>query len=97
MIINEPKSFAMKAIKKIILILIVVVLIIFASQNFETAIIKFLAWRIEMPVAVLILGIYALGAVTGGIVISAFKLIFKNSAEKKLPDQTKPDQTTVSD
>jgi len=87
----------MNVIKKVILILIVVVLIIFASQNFETAVIKFLTWRIEMPVAVLILGIYALGAVTGGIVISAFKLIFKNSSEKKVPDQTKPDQKAVSD
>lgn len=83
----------MKAIKKIILILIVVILIVFASQNFETAVIRFLTWRIQMPVAVLILGIYALGAVTGGIVISAFRLIFKNSAEKKMPDQTKSDQT----
>jgi len=87
----------MNVIKKVILILIVVVLIIFASQNFETAVIKFLTWRIEMPVAVLILGIYALGAVTGGIMISAFKLIFKNSSEKKVPDQTKPDQKAVSD
>jgi uncharacterized integral membrane protein len=83
----------MKAIKKIILIVIVVVLIVFASQNFETAVIKFLRWRIEMPIAVLILGIYALGAVTGGIVFSGLKLIFKNPAEKKIPDQGKSDQT----
>ena len=86
----------MKVIKKIILILITVVLIVFASQNFETAVIKFLAWRMEMPVAVLILGIYALGAVTGGIVISAFKLILKNSAEKEIPDKNKSDQKTGS-
>ncbi|MDX9772827.1 MAG: LapA family protein [Bacteroidales bacterium] len=83
----------MSVFKKVILILILAILIVFASQNFEAATIRFLKWQIDMPIAVILLGIYGLGAVTGGFVFSGLRIIFKNSSGKKATEQKNLDET----
>lgn len=61
--------------KKIILLLILAITLIFAAQNFESVTIRFLSWSIHLPIAVTLLGIYALGGITGGLLFSGLKKV----------------------
>lgn len=65
----------MKIIKTILVIIFVIIALIFAFQNFETIKISFFKWSAEMPLSFAIIGIYFLGALTGGILFSALKKI----------------------
>ncbi|MDT8400146.1 MAG: LapA family protein [Bacteroidales bacterium] len=73
----------MKLLKKIILLIILLIIVIFAAQNFAAVTIRFLKWSIELPIAVTLLGIYALGAITGGLVLSAFKKVVSMDTASK--------------
>ncbi len=64
-----------------IVILFVAAAIIFAVQNREIATMAFLGFSIRAPLAVLIIGVYVLGAITGG---SLFALL-RRSVEKAKP------------
>ena len=65
----------MKLLKKILLLIILLLTVIFAAQNFSTVTIRFLKWSVELPIAVTLLGIYALGAITGGLVLTVFRKV----------------------
>ena len=64
-----------------IVILFAAAAIIFAVQNREIATMAFLGFSIRAPLAALIIGVYALGAITGG---SLFALL-RASVEKARP------------
>ena len=64
-----------------IVILFAAAAIIFAIQNREVATVAFLGFSIRAPLAALIIGVYALGAITGG---SLFALL-RQSVEKAKP------------
>ena len=55
-----------------IVILFVAAILIFAIQNHETVTMTFLGFSVRAPIAVLTIGVYVLGAITGS---SLFALI----------------------
>lgn len=63
------------SIKRIILLLLLAIALVFAAQNFDAVTIKFIVWSINLPIAVTLMGIYALGALTGGILFSMVKKV----------------------
>lgn len=94
------------SIKKIILLLLLAVALIFAAQNFETVTIKFIVWSIKLPIAVTLMGIYVLGALTGGLLFSMVKKVVeldkqatskeKSSGKKEVPSGDKSDKTGMN-
>jgi putative membrane protein len=64
-----------------IVILFVAVITIFALQNFETVAVSFFRASMQMPLALLVVVVYLLGAVTGG---SFFALLRKSFARARL-------------
>ncbi len=52
-----------------ILVLFLLALLIFAAQNTASTQIVFIGWKIEMPLALLVVIIYALGMVSGWSVV----------------------------
>lgn len=83
--------------KKIILLLILAITLIFAAQNFESVTIQFLGWSINLPIAVTLLGIYALGGITGGLLFSMLKKVIdmdkKGSPKKGDPNNDSNNST----
>jgi putative membrane protein len=68
----------------IIVILFAVVTLIFALQNLEIVTMSFLNFSVRMPVAILTIVVYVLGAVTGG---SLYALLRKSiEASRSLAD-----------
>jgi uncharacterized integral membrane protein len=65
----------MKTIKTILVFLLVIIALLFAFQNFEDVRISFYKWNVEMPLAFAIIGVYFLGALTGGVLYSVLKKI----------------------
>jgi uncharacterized integral membrane protein len=64
-----------------LVILFAAAAIIFAVQNREIVTIAFLGFSIRAPLAALIIGVYALGAITGGSLFALLRL----SVEKAKP------------
>jgi len=64
-----------------IVILFVAAAIIFAVQNREIATMAFLGFSIRAPLAVLIIGVYVLGAITGGSLLA----LLRRSVERAKP------------
>jgi uncharacterized integral membrane protein len=56
----------------VIVILFVAAIVIFAIQNLQVVTMAFLGFGMRAPVALLVIGVYVLGAITGG---SLFALI----------------------
>lgn len=74
-----------KFLKQFLLILIVVVLLIFLIQNFSLLEIKFINWKVEIPVFVALVLIYFLGAISGSLLFSLIRDV-ATSKEKKRDD-----------
>jgi uncharacterized integral membrane protein len=88
------------SIKRIILLVLLAIALIFAAQNFETVTIRFLVWSIKLPIAVTLMGIYVLGALTGGLLFSMVKKVVeldKQSAEKEKSSAKKEPAADKSD
>ena len=56
----------MRWVNLAVIILFAVSISIFAVQNLETVTVTFLAYSLRAPFAVLVFGVYVLGALTGG-------------------------------
>lgn len=72
-------------LKQFTLILIVIVLVIFLIQNFGLLEIKFINWKIEIPVFIALFLIYILGAISGSLLFSLIRdvtLSKENSREQ---------------
>ena len=50
----------------VLLILLVGVTAIFAVQNLQTITVSFLSWSVTLPIALVVIGVYALGMASGG-------------------------------
>jgi putative membrane protein len=48
-------------------------IIIFAAQNFHVVTVSFLSMSAQMPLALLIVGIYLLGAISGGSLLALIR------------------------
>jgi uncharacterized integral membrane protein len=70
-----------------ILALLLVVLLVFTVQNFAPVDLAFLAWRIRLPVAILVLGTFLLGGVMGGACLTLFKTIVEKVNRSRAPDR----------
>jgi lipopolysaccharide assembly protein A len=54
----------------VLLFLLVGVIAIFAVQNLQTITVSFLSWSVTLPIALVVIGVYALGMISGGSVLA---------------------------
>jgi len=47
--------------------------LLFKVQNFDTATVRFFSFSITLPVALLLIGVYVLGMVTGGALLALLR------------------------
>lgn len=73
----------MRIIYLIVLILLVGVTVLFALQNLQTITVSFFNWSVTLPIAVVVIGVYFLGMVSGGSVLAFLRWALKRS--KKNP------------
>ena len=62
-----------------VIILFAAAIIIFVLQNFETITVSFLRFTISIPVAVMVVVAYVLGAATGGSLSSLLRRSYEGS------------------
>ncbi len=71
----------MRFIKTILLIILIAAIVIFTVQNMEIVKLSFLNWHLEIPLAISIVLIYILGAISGGIVLTLLKKLTKEKSK----------------
>jgi putative membrane protein len=69
----------MRWIYLIIIIVFALATLIFAVQNLDTVTVSFLSMRVAAPLALLVLVIYVLGAVTGSSVLALLRRSYRGS------------------
>ena len=62
-----------------VIVLFAAFIVIFALQNLKIIPVSFLGFGLNVPVAVLVVGVYALGAVTGGSLIAMLRRSYEGS------------------
>lgn len=67
-----------------VIILFAAMTIIFAAQNFQTVTVSFLRIGAQMPLALLVVIIYLLGAVTGGSLLALLRRAIEGSKQRAL-------------
>lgn len=73
----------MRLVKTILLLLLIGVAIIFTVQNMEIVKLSFLNFHLEIPLSFASVGIYILGAISGGLIFSLLKKLTSEDSEKK--------------
>lgn len=80
-----------------VVIIFVAVLLVFALSNLASATLSFLGWRATAPLGFMILGVYALGMVTGGSVLSFLRHSLHVATAKPAPKgSAKPPQAPTA-
>jgi len=69
----------MRWIHMAIVILFALATVIFAFQNLEIVTMSFLGFSLRAPLALLIVGIYVLGAITGGSLFALLRRSYEGS------------------
>jgi uncharacterized integral membrane protein len=69
----------MRWIYLIIIIVFALATLIFAVQNLDTVTVSFLSMRVAAPLALLVLIIYVLGAVTGSSLLALLRRSYRGS------------------
>jgi len=62
-----------------LIVLLAGVTILFALQNLKTITVSFLNWSVTLPIALVVMGAYALGMVTGGSVLAFLRWTLNRS------------------
>lgn len=62
-----------------IIVVLALVTLIFALQNFEIVVMSFLGVAIRAPLAILVVVVYVVGAVTGGSVFALLRRLYRGS------------------
>ncbi len=62
-----------------LIILLAGVTILFALQNLQTITVSFLNWSVTLPTALVVVGAYALGMVSGGSVLAFLRWTLRRS------------------
>jgi putative membrane protein len=57
----------------LLIILVTAAVLLFKFQNLETVTVSLLNVSVTMPVSLLVIGVYALGMLTGGFVVAAVR------------------------
>jgi lipopolysaccharide assembly protein A len=62
-----------------LIVLVAAATIIFALQNFEIVTVSFLGWNLRVPLALLVVVVYLLGAATGGSLFALLRRSYEGS------------------
>jgi uncharacterized integral membrane protein len=62
-----------------LIVLLAAATIIFALQNFEIVTMSFLGWNLRVPLALLVIIVYLLGAATGGSLFALLRRSYTGS------------------
>jgi uncharacterized integral membrane protein len=62
-----------------LIVLLAAATIIFALQNFEIVTMSFLGWNLRVPLALLVVVVYLLGAATGGSLFALLRRSYEGS------------------
>jgi lipopolysaccharide assembly protein A len=73
----------MRAFYLVLLFLLVGVTALFALQNLQTITVSFLNWSVTLPIAVVVIGVYFLGMVSGGSVLAFLRWTLQRSKKKQ--------------
>lgn len=72
-----------RVLQVVVLVLFVVALTVFTVQNIQTVRLTFFKWFLEMPLSITIVLIYIFGAVSGGVLFSMLKTLYKAAENKE--------------
>lgn len=72
----------MRFIYSLLIVVFAAVIAIFAFQNLKLVTISFLAMRIELPVALLVVGVYFLGLLTGGAMLALVRSWLRGARQR---------------
>jgi uncharacterized integral membrane protein len=75
----RPKEDVMRWVYLAIIVLFAAATIIFALQNLETVTISFFKMNLSLPVALLTIVVYLLGAATGGSLFALLRRSYEGS------------------
>lgn len=67
----------------VLLILLVGVTVLFALQNLQTITVTFFDWSVTLPIAVVVIGVYLLGMVSGGSVLAFLRWTLLRTKKNK--------------
>ena len=62
-----------------LIILLAGVTVLFALQNLQTITVSFLSWSVTLPIALVVIGAYALGMASGGSVLAFLRWTLRRS------------------
>lgn len=63
----------------LLIVLLAGVTVLFALQNLQTITVSFLNWSVTLPIALVVLGAYALGMASGGSVLAFLRWTLRRS------------------
>ena len=63
-----------------VFVLLVAALVIFAAQNLQAVTVSFLGMSIRTPLALLAVGLYVLGAITGGSLLALLRQSYEGAS-----------------
>ena len=66
-----------------LIVLITAIVLVFALQNVEAVTVRFLSVSLTLPRAVMLIGVYVLGMLTGGLVVGFFKGLLRGAKRKQ--------------
>lgn len=69
----------MRILYLFLIILLAGVTILFALQNLQTITVSFLSWSVTLPIALVVIGAYALGMATGGSMLAFLRWTLRRS------------------
>lgn len=69
----------MRILYLFLIILLTGVTILFALQNLQTITVSFLNWSVTLPIALVVIGAYGLGMLTGGSVLAFLRWTLRRS------------------
>ncbi|MCK5771121.1 hypothetical protein [Algiphilus sp.] len=73
----------MRFVYSLLIVVFAAVVAIFAFQNLKLVTISFLAMRIELPVALLVVGVYFLGLLTGGALLALVRSMLRGARQRR--------------
>lgn len=72
-----------------LIVLVSAIVLVFTIQNLPTVTVHFVTLRLTLPLSVLVIVVYFLGMLTGGVVVSLVKSWFRGSTSDALqPHET---------
>jgi uncharacterized integral membrane protein len=69
----------MRFLYLILIVLLAGVTILFALQNLQTITVSFMNWSVTLPIALVVIGAYALGMATGGSLMAFLRWTFRRA------------------